>query len=350
MTKIFTILLRGTCIGCLLVCFVTLLYENSVAQTAPAKPVAPSSSQTIVTGTVMAEGQTLPGVSVKNKTTNAVVSTDANGAYKIPVSNPNNILTFSYLGYDILDRLVGTQKQINVTLISSTKELKDVVILGYGSARKRDVTGSIVSITSEDIEKRMATNVYEALQGQASGVQVTSGSGQPGEGASVVIRGTSTMNDGGIGPLWVVDGVPMTNVDAINPYDIASMEILKDAASAAIYGSRSANGVIIITTKKGSQKNPVIEARYLHSINQLTHTLPQMNSAEYRNLQKNLTQYINGEGSTLVSTAVKNVMASQIADSLNYLLNADNDYQDIAFNPAQKDQLDLSVGGASEKL
>ena len=158
------------------------------------------------------------------------------------------------------------------------------------------------------------------------------------------------MNDAGVGPLWVVDGVPMTNVDAINPYDIASMEVLKDAASAAIYGSRSANGVIIVTTKKGSQKNPVIEARYLHSINQLTHTLPQMNSAQYRNLQKGLTEYIKGEGSTLVSPAVKDVMASQIADSLNYLLNADNNYQDIAFNPANKDQLDLSVGGASEKL
>lgn len=331
----------------LLVCSIFFSYTLLFAQVTPKKnpPVIGT-----VTGIVSADGVTIPGASVKNKNANLTVITDANGVYKIGITSPNDILTFSYLGYQNIDRVVGTLKQINVTLISVANELKDVVIVGYGSQKKRDVTGAIVSISAEDIEKKMPTNVYEALQGQASGVQVTTGSGQPGEGASVVIRGISTMNNDGVGPLWVVDGVPTTNVDAINPYDIESMEVLKDAASAAIYGSRSANGVIIITTKKGSPKAPVIELRYLHSLNNLTHTMPQMNSRQYRSMQKGLTQYINGEGATLVPTAVKNVMAAQIADSLNFLLNADNNYQDLVFNTAQKDQIDMSFGGGSDKL
>jgi TonB-linked SusC/RagA family outer membrane protein len=349
MIKIFLFLLKGVRgkMALMLITCTALWQANVLAQTL--KP-GTQSVKSYVTGTITAEGETVPGVTIKNKSTSQSTITGENGTYRIGVSGPNDVLTFSFVGYQVVDRVVGTQSQINIALVSATKELQDVVVVGYGSTRKRDVTGAIVSVSAQDIEKRMPTNVYEALQGQAAGVQVLSGSGQPGESASVVIRGTSTMNDGGIGPLWVVDGVPTTNVDAINPYDIASMEVLKDAASAAIYGSRSANGVIIITTKRGSQKAPVIEARYLHSINELTHTMPQMNTPQYRSMQKGLMRYIDGEGSSLVPTLVKNVMASQMADSLNFLLNANNNYQDIAFNPAHKNQLDVSVGGGSEKL
>ena len=355
MNKNFTFLIRGVrkrkafCL--ILTCF--LIAGTIQAQVPKTDPVLPKKDAVVlytISGTVSGDGVTIPGATVRNKKSNLAVITDQNGVYKIGVTAPTDILTFSYLGYQNVDRVVGTLRQLNVTLVSATNELKDVVVVGYGSARKRDITGAIVSVTAEDIEKRTPTNVYEALQGLAPGVQVTSGSGQPGESASVVIRGTSTMNNDGIGPLWVVDGVPTTNVDAINPYDIASMEILKDAASAAIYGSRSANGVIIITTKKGSAKAPVIEVRYLHSINELTHTMPQINTPQYRSMQKDLSRYIQGEGKLLVPAAVQNVLASQMADSLNFLLNADNDYQDIAFNPAHKNQLDMSVGGGSDKL
>lgn len=349
MNKNFTFLIRGVrkrkafCL--ILTCF--LIAGTIQAQVPKTDPVPPKKDAVVlytISGTVSGDGVTIPGATVRNKKSNLAVITDQNGVYKIGVTAPTDILTFSYLGYQNVDRVVGTLRQLNVTLVSATNELKDVVVVGYGSARKRDITGAIVSVTAEDIERRTPTNVYEALQGLAPGVQVTSGSGQPGESASVVIRGTSTMNNDGIGPLWVVDGVPTTNVDAINPYDIASMEILKDAASAAIYGSRSANGVIIITTKKGSAKAPVIEVRYLHSINELTHTMPQINTPQYRSMQKDLSRYIQGEGKLLVPAAVQNVLTSQMADSLNFLLNADNDYQDIAFNPAHKNQLDMSVG------
>jgi len=355
MNKNFTFLLRdvGKRIAlCLTLGCCTLsgnLQAQNVAQkNTPVKKDAVTAAT--VTGTVYGDGVSIPGVTVKNKNTNVTVITDKDGVFRIAIAAPTDILSFSYLGYQNAERVAGNGSRISITLLSTSNELKDVVVVGYGTAKKRDITGAIVSVTAEDIEKRTPTNVFEALQGQAPGVQVTTGSGQPGESASVVIRGTSTMNNDGIGPLWVVDGVPTTNVDAINPYDIASMEILKDAASAAIYGSRSANGVIIITTKKGSSRAPVIELRYLHSINELTHTVPQLNTAQYRDMQKGLSRYIQGEGKLLVPAAVQNVLAAQMADSLNFLLNADNDYQDIAFNPAHKNQIDASIGGGSEKL
>ncbi|MDR1683370.1 MAG: SusC/RagA family TonB-linked outer membrane protein [Candidatus Symbiothrix sp.] len=303
-----------------------------------------------IAGIVSADGFPLPGATVKNMTTGLVAITDNDGRYQIGITDPKNILQFSFLGFKRIDRVAGVSKTIDIILEDESTGLEEVVVVGYGVTKKRDITGSIVSVNKEDIEKKMPSNIYEALQGGAAGVQISSGSGQPGEGASVVIRGLSTMNDAGVGPLWVVDGVPTTDIGSINPYDIETMEVLKDAASAAIYGSRSANGVIIVTTKKGSEKAPVVEVRYQHSLNQLTHKLPQMNAQQYRGLQKQLLEYTQGEGAGIVSSVVGNVLASQMADSLNYLLNADNDYQDLAFRTARKDQLDLSFGGGNEQL
>ncbi len=307
--------------------------------------------QGTLTGTVSGDdGILLPGVQVRNATTGEATVTDRNAAYKIGVSGPKDILTFTYLGYDQVDRVAGTAVKMDIVMKSATKALDEVVVIGYGEIKKRDITGAISSMSKADIDNRLPTNVYEALQGGATGVQVVTGSGQPGESASVVIRGMSTMNDDGIGPLWVVDGVPTSNVDDLNPYDIESMEILKDATSAAIYGSRSANGVIIVTTKKGSEKRPVLEVRYLYSISEMTHKLPQMNTSQYRRMQKGLAEYAAGEGNGLVASAVQKVLGSQMADSLNYLLSADNDYQDLAFRTAHKNQLDVSFGGGSQKL
>ena len=140
--------------------------------------------------------------------------------------------------------VVVKDKTMNITLEENSKLLDEVVVVGYGTMKKRDVTGAITSISSEAIEQKMATNVFEALQGTTAGVQVVSGSGQPGESSSIKIRGTSTFSAEGVTPLYIVDGVPLESIDGINTNDITSMEILKDAASAAIYGSRSANGEI----------------------------------------------------------------------------------------------------------
>lgn len=306
-----------------------------------------------ITGTVNA-GEPfpgpLPGTAVINAKTKQGVVTDENGNYSIGITGPEDIIQFRLLGYKDADRIAGVGDRLDVTLEDASDVLDETVIIGYGTTKKRDITGSIVSVTKEDIENKMPTNVFDVLQGSAAGVQVTSGSGQPGEGSSVIIRGTSTMNDAGVGPLWVVDGVPTTDIDQINPYDIESIEVLKDAASAAIYGARSANGVILVTTKRGNESNPVLEIRYQHSFATLTHKLPQINANQYRNMQKGYLEYAEGEGSGLVSQAVVNILNSQLGDPYNALLNNDNDYQKLAYRLAHKDQVDLSFGGASRQL
>ncbi|MBO7602844.1 MAG: SusC/RagA family TonB-linked outer membrane protein [Bacteroidales bacterium] len=304
-------------------------------------------------GTVNAGGAfpgPLPGASVYNTKTRQGVITDADGNYSIGITGPEDILQFRFLGYKDLDKIAGVGDRLDVELEDAADMLEETVVIGYGTTKKRDITGSIVSVTKDDIENKMPTNIFDVLQGTAAGVQVTSGSGQPGEGSNVIIRGTSTMNDAGVGPLWVVDGVPCNDIDQINPYDIESVEVLKDAASAAIYGARSANGVILVTTKRGNESNPVLEVRYQHSFANLTHKLPQINANQYREMQHQYMQYALDEGAGLVSQAVINILNSQLGDPYNALLNNDNDYQDIAYRLANKDQVDLSFGGASRQL
>lgn len=321
---------------------------EAIAQTAKNAKVVGS-----VAGTVSA-GEPMPGplagATVMNVTTGETVVTDVDGNYKIGITGPKDILQFRFLGFKEVDKIVGIATRIDVEMEDSYNTLDDVIVVGYGTTKKRDITGSIVSVTKTDIESKMPTNIYDVLQGTAAGVQVTSGSGQPGEGSSVIIRGTSTMNDAGIGPLWVVDGVPSTDIDQLNPYDIESIEILKDAASAAIYGARSANGVILVTTKRGNESTPVLEVRYQHSMAHLTHKLPQLNANEYRQMQRQYMDYALGAGAGLVDQAVINVLNSQLGDPYNVLLNADNDYQDIAYRLAHKDQVDLSFGGATKQF
>ena len=150
---------------------------------------------------------------------------------------------------------LGNQAQINVVLESQLTDLEEVVVVGYGVQKKKLVTGATVQVSSEDIQSRNSTNVLQALQGQTAGVQITSTSGQPGEGLKVTVRGLGTI--GNSGPLYVVDGVQTGDISYLNNADIESVDILKDAASAAIYGSQAANGVVLITTKTGSKGLPI---------------------------------------------------------------------------------------------
>lgn len=336
----------------LLVMLFTLMSVSGGSLYAQSKAGSAKVTRTLK-GKVTTEGSMpgpLVGAVILNTRTNEGVVTDDEGNYSIGIVGPEDILQFRYLGFKDVDKIAGVAARLDVVMEDTSNELEETVVIGYGTTKKRDITGSIVSVTKDDIEMMMPTNVYDVLQGTAAGVQVTSGSGQPGEGSSVVIRGISTMNDGGVGPLWVVDGVPSTDIDQVNPYDIESIEVLKDAASAAIYGARSANGVILVTTKRGNESTPVLEVRYQHSMANLTHKLPQVNANEYRKMQGQYLDYAMGEGAGIVSQAVINVLNSQIGDPYNALLNNDNDYQDIAYRLANKDQLDLSFGGASKQL
>ena len=253
------------------------------------------------------------------------------------------LLIVSYVGY--VTKEVTSKPDMKVILSENSKNLDEVVVVGYGTMKKRDVTGAISSISSKDIEQKMATNVFEALQGQTAGIQIISGSGQPGETSSIKIRGTSTFSADGVKPLYIVDGIPLDDIDGINPTDIASMEILKDAASAAIYGSRSANGVIIITTKQGEAGKPRIDVKYNHSWGTLSHKLAQANRADRRYYDNARRQYFLDNN---IGNADESIQ--MIQDSLNVFFNVDNDYQDMILQTAQKDQVDISVGGGSDKI
>jgi len=195
----------------------------------------------------------LPGVTIVVKNTTNGTSTDGTGHFtlEVPATETNPTLVLSYVGYVTETVSVGAKTTLNVRLRTDQKALDEVVVIGYGSVKKSDVTGSIVSVKPEDIKKTPAANVMESLQGRLPGVDITRSSGAAGSGVNVTVRGNRSLTANN-GPLFVVDGVQYTSIQDINPNDIQSMEVLKDAASTAIYGSRGANGVIIVTTKRGA--------------------------------------------------------------------------------------------------
>ena len=206
-------------------------------------------AQSIIKGTVNDEnGEPVIGATVKVKETQKGTITDFDGNYSIEAAS-NATLVFSYVGYVTQEVKVGGKSTLNITMKEDNTTLNDVVVIGYGTMKKKLVTGATVQVKGEDIAKLNTTNALEAMQSSTPGVQITQSSSQPGKGYKVYIRGMGTIGDSQ--PLYVIDGVAGGNLDGINPNDIESIDVLKDAASAAIYGSRAANGVILVTTKQG---------------------------------------------------------------------------------------------------
>lgn len=215
--------------------------------------MAAANAQRTVTGRVTDsnDGRSIPMVSVIVKGTNVGVISGSDGSYSVEVPAGSDVLTFSFIGYTALEESIGDRTVVNVSLEEATQELDDIIVVAYGTAKKSSVTGSVTTIKSETLEKRKVSNVSKALDGLAPGVQVTSGSGQPGSGSSVYIRGLGSINASNT-PLYVVDGIPYDgNISAISSNDIETMTLLKDASAGALYGARGANGVVMITTKKG---------------------------------------------------------------------------------------------------
>jgi TonB-linked SusC/RagA family outer membrane protein len=292
-------------------------------------------SQQVISGHVSDEqGLGIPGVNVIVEGTSNGTSTDAEGRYSLSVSKENPAVVFSFIGYQTQRIVVGNKTTIDVKMAPDVTSLQEVVVVGYGTQQKRDVTGAIASVREKAIEERQPVDVYEAMQGLAAGVQINTDP-RPGGEPSIRIRGTSTL-EGGTEPLFVVDGVPMDNINVINPNDIQSIEILKDASSAAIYGSRSANGVIIITTKKGVKGKPKIDLRYNTMLSTLSHKIEQATADDRRLYDRKRT-----------SSAT---IPSLPADSLNPSRNADNDLQEILTRTAIRHQVDLSVSGANDRF
>jgi TonB-linked SusC/RagA family outer membrane protein len=218
------------------------------------KIMAQSVSGVVVDG----QNQPLPGVAVVVKGTTIGTITNADGKFALnQISNASaKTLVFSFIGYEKQEQLVGKTTQMRIVLQESTKQIDEVVVVGYGVQKKSVITGAISSVSAKDIDNKQLTRLDDALQGMTSGVTVAQSSGAPGSAPTIRIRGITTINNSD--PLYVVDGVVMNGgLEYLNPNDIASIEILKDAASCAIYGAQAANGVVLVTTKKGTLNMPM---------------------------------------------------------------------------------------------
>ncbi len=213
------------------------------------------------------DGKGIEGVSVKVKGSAAGTSTDSSGQYSLTASNNDKTLVFSNIGYLSQEVAIASNGVTNVTLSADVTSISDVVVIGYGTQKKENLTGAVSTVSSEVLESRPITTLGQGLQGTAPNLNVTQGSGAPGKGSSFNVRGNTSINGGG--PLILVNGIPM-DVNLISPNDIESVTILKDAASAAIYGARAAYGVILITTKSGKKEKPVVSLSTLFSSNSPT--------------------------------------------------------------------------------
>lgn len=241
----------------------------------------------VVTGTITdEEGNGIPGVTVLLVGTTTGAVTDLDGKFTIN-ANQGQTLRFSYVGFLAQEVTIGTQNVINVTLVEELTELNEVVVIGYGVQRKKDLTTAVAIVNNEDFRDRPLTSAAQALQGKASGVQVTQPSGKPGGSLSIRVRGATSVLAGNE-PLYVVDGVPTTDIRGLNPNDIESISVLKDASSASIYGARAANGVVLISTKRGLQEEPTISFNTYYGISNIRKTIDVLSTKQYRNLMLDL--------------------------------------------------------------
>ncbi len=291
--------------------------------------------QKIVSGKVTdMGGQALPGVTVVVKGTTQGTVTNADGSYSITNIPSDATLQFSFVGMKTQEVVVGSQTSINVVMEEETIGIDEVVAIGYGTMKKSDLTGSVSQVKSEELNAFPSSNVLQALSGRSSGVQVIQSTGAPGASTSIRIRGSNSIQ-GSNEPLYVVDGFPINNPTALNNSDIESIEILKDASSTAIYGSRGANGVVLITTKRGKEGKNNIDFESSYSSQSLIRKLDLMNGREY---------------ATLYNTkAINDGVAPYFTDSEINSFGEGFDWQDFIYRVAPILTTSLNVNGGKDK-
>ncbi|MGO4877567.1 SusC/RagA family TonB-linked outer membrane protein [Pedobacter psychrotolerans] len=293
--------------------------------------------QATITGVVKTAPDNLgmPGVSVRLKGTATATSTDGNGNFTLKIPS-NGILVFTSVGYKVQEVPVSKSTSLTITLIEDASTLNDVVVVGYGTTRKQDLTGSVAVVGVKDFQKGSITTPEQMLSGKVSGVAITSNSGQPGAGSTIRIRGGSSLNASN-DPLFVIDGVPLENggvsgasnpLSFINPNDIESFTVLKDASAAAIYGARASNGVIIITTKKGLSNELKVSFNSVNSISKIVKQLEVLSADEIRSI-------VNSKGT-----------AAQKAQLGSFNTN----WQDLIYQDGFSTDNNLSISGGIKKL
>lgn len=286
-----------------------------------------------VTGTVTdVNGEPIIGANIRIKGTTTGTITDIDGNFSIE-AKPQSVIEVSYIGYLTQETVINNQKSIRFLLKEDTKTLDEVVVIGYGVQKKADLTGSVANINTEKLNTQSNANIGQALQGKIAGVDIVSQGGAPGSGTRIMVRGIGTLNNAS--PLYIVDGMYMNSIDHINPNDIASIDVLKDASSAAIYGSRAANGVIIVTTKEGSntEGKPIID---------LSVNLGISTASKFLDM-------LDAKGWAEVTTIARQAIGKPALDMATDLANKpDNDWQDIMFRPALMQNYNLSVKGGGK--
>ncbi len=307
-------------------------------------------AQTTVTGIVTDEQNTpLPGATVLVKGTTNGTTTNFDGNFTLEVANQSAILEFSYLGYTTKELSLNGQSNVVVQLAEDATQLEDVVVVGYGTQRKSDVTGAIGSIKSEDFNQGVVSNPGQLLQGKLAGVNVASVSGEPGASQNIIIRGVGSLR-AGTTPLFVIDGFVIDNnstglasnpLNFINPQDIASMDVLKDASATAIYGARAANGVIVITTKKGKSGKTEMNLSVSTAISSISNKQDVFSASEFRQQVVAVGGILDDQGANtdwqdeLTRTGIsKNVnfsMSGGASDKFNYFISTGVDDQEGVF-------------------
>jgi len=309
-----------------------------------------------LTGTVKDnKGEPLPGVSILVKSTNTGTATDMDGKYSLKVSS-GDVLVFSFIGYKAQTFTITDQATLDVVLEDDVEQLQEVVVIGYGVAKKNDLTGSVTAIKPDEKNRGLVTNPQDMIQGKIAGVNIINSGGAPGAGATIRIRGGSSLNASN-DPLIVIDGLAMDNygiegasnsLSLVNPADIETFTVLKDASATAIYGSRASNGVIIITTKKG-QKNsrPKISYNGNVSVSSVKNTLDVMNASEYINFVQKISGYENDTEGFLQSEEYAN-LGYYDADG-NHLF-ADTDWQKEIYRTTISTDHNLTISGGFENM
>lgn len=324
----------------------------------------------VVTGKVTSseDGSSMPGVSVSVKGTTRGANSDNEGNYRISVPN-NATLVFSFVGFAVTEEPVNDRSVINVQIRPDTKTLSEVVVTGYGSQIKRDLTGNIAQVKAREIENMPTPSVDAALQGRAAGVFVNSGGGKLGQAVTVRVRGNSSISASSQ-PLYVVDGVPVTSGDQgnyggetnpladINPNDIESVEVLKDASAGAIYGARAANGVVLISTKKGKAGKTSVSINYQMGSAQATKRLPFLNTTQYEEFYRKAAAYVdNLDGLSVTDPNSSTQYLFGPGGFLEYNSygtygtpkQTDNNWQEKAFQKGPMQQMDVQISGGNEK-
>lgn len=282
--------------------------------------------QLTVSGTISDEsGSIIPGATILEKGTDNGAISLSDGTYKITLTGESKVLIFRSVGLKALEVEIGNQSQVDVTMEFDLLALEEVVVVGYGTQEKADITGSVVVLDDAEIKQRPNTQFGALIQGKAPGVQVLSSSGEPSAGINLRIRGTNSINAGSE-PLYIVDGVPTTDTRSINPADIANISILKDASAAAIYGSQGANGVVIINTKLGGEGGNTIQFDTYVGFSEVWRTLDVLDARDYR------------------------ILMTEMGQSTDWNRLTDNtDWQDEIFNRGLSQNYQLSTTGRNDK-